>query len=165
MYNLENPKAPRQKSESTSPDRSVTGSSTISKLASKAKPSVSNSASSADSKRSGTTLDRLSSEASKSRTPDADGTAGSPSRNSAVSKTTTPASEVSAPAPVDTTFLAQPVRKGASSNSGSESNNSKGPQSNVRPGTNRLLNGSSKPAIYPVSNPVAEEPVDTTQFS
>jgi len=62
---------------------------------------------------------------------------------------------------IDTTLLAQPVRKGSADNQEKES---KGPQSRVIPGVN-LLNGKDKPAIYPVSNPVAEEPVNLIKFS
>jgi len=62
---------------------------------------------------------------------------------------------------IDTTLLAQPVRKGSGDNKEKES---KGPQSRVIPGVN-LLNGKDKPAIYPVSNPIAEEPVNLIKFS
>lgn len=71
-----------------------------------------------------------------------------------------PATRTAPAAEIDTTLLAQPVRKGA----GEEKKESKGPQSNAGelPG---FFTGKHKPSIYPVSNPAPAERVDLGRFS
>jgi hypothetical protein len=118
------------------------------------------------------TLDRLSRQAS-SDTPAESTTPTSLPRPSKADEPASPAvaeapARTAAPAEesaVDTTLLAQPVRKGSeSSEARSSEKESKGPQSRLLPSGN-LFNGNSKPVIYPVSNPAVEERVDVTQFS
>ncbi len=162
MYNLESStRSSSGKSSSAAAKPSEKRSSTISKLASKAKPAESTKETASSTTRRESTIERLSS-ASKTTPAEKSETAASPAVQEPARAAASASSE-SAPA-VDTTMLAQPVRKGSSSDSSSDKS-SKGPQSSVLPGNNKLLNGTSKPVIYPVSNPVAEEPVDITQFS
>jgi hypothetical protein len=133
--------------------KSAAGSSTISRLASKSKTTDNSSA----AKPKGSALERLSAQAPKPKAEAKSEVAEEPAKKESVA----PAQVDPAPA-VDTTFLAQPVRKGSADEN---SSGNKGPQSNAIPNENKLFNGRNKPVIYPVSNPAAEEPVDITQFS
>jgi len=132
--------------------------------------------------RQGSALERLSREAETDRK--------SPSSNSSVAQKIEPEAarnadaplprpeRVNEPAPVnasasasseagedamDTSLLAQPVRKGSQASERKTDKESKGPQSRVIPHSTILKQ--MKPVIYPVSNPAVEEPLDITQFS
>lgn len=166
MYNLEKSSEPKVA-------RSSSKSSTLSKLASAAgskdKPSKT-----VASKPSESAVKRLSSEASVNSVPAPaeEAPASKPVAASSTGELPTPAAAPAPAAPqaaaeqeaiIDTTLLAQPVRKGAN-NDDAKPKESKGPQSRVMPGF-KMFEGKGKPAIYPVSNPVSSEPVELIRFS
>ncbi len=179
MYNLESSAPKKQTAAKSSSSSSSTGSSsgpgkTISRLASKSEPTASSTGSrnttakSAEEapKAGSNTLARLSRSASQDNesmpSPTSLPRPEVPAEPAAAAPTSQPAE--SSPEPVfDTSFLAQPVRKGADSGSGNN-DESKGPQSNHIP-KSRGLGEDIRPMIYPVSNPAVDEPVDITQFT
>src|SRR5690606_36967010 len=170
LYNLEKSGSSARKVASATPAKEK--SSTISKLAKKADSSDSSAKPASKTETSSapkpSALERLAREAAT----DSSSSGGSelPRPASAETAAPAPAPAASSPEPaepeaLDTTLLAQPVRKGADAGStAAPEKESKGPQSNVLPNS-KLFNGQSKPAIYPVSNPVVEEQIDITQFS
>lgn len=181
LYNLESSRSTK-KVASASPTSSRK-SNTISRLAKKADTPEKTSAPKPESTKSTSadkpsTLERLAREAptgtrevaeqmpSSLPRPGTAATEPEPVRSTSASSSDTPAAEppVAEPAPIDTSFLAQPVRKGAGDEDADAVNDSKGPQSRVIPNSS-LFNGNTKPVIYPVSNPAVEEQVDVTQFS
>lgn len=170
MYNLDSAKKPSSGSVASSSKSSGKSNATLSRLASKAGSSQKPEAST--EKRSMSTISRLSKDAAKETKaePKSEVAASTPAPNSDTEALPVPtkaraAQETSTDEPsriVDTTLLAQPVRKGADSDSSSKRSN--GPQSNVMQ-KGSLFKSTNQPAIYPVSNPVAEEPVDIIEFS
>lgn len=180
MYNLE-PSAPKKQTAAKSSSSSASSSSssgpskTISRLASKSEPTASSTGSSSTAaktaeeapKAGSNTLARLSRSASQDNaeskpSPTSLPRPEVPAEPAVAAPTAQPAE--SSPEPVfDTSFLAQPVRKGADSGTGNN-DDSKGPQSNHIP-KRRGLGDDIRPMIYPVSNPAVDEPVDITQFT
>ncbi len=166
MYNLDGGPSRPSSSASSSSSKKSAGSSTLSKLASKA--GTAKPASPAPKNSGASTVDRLREASTSSDSTNADDGV------MPVRKAEEPSAAIVEPAPkvvvkpetapaVDTTLLAQPVRKGSADDAKKDSDSSKGPQSRVVPG--KTLFEKNKVMIYPVSSPAADVPVDITQFS
>lgn len=170
LYNLES-SAPKKKSTASS-DKPVTQkSSAIARLAEKSeKKSVASVAEPAAPAKS-TALDRLSRSAKEDATSDDRPVPTSlpkPERPAAAPASETRGTDAGAESSsdnsdtgLDTTFMAQPVRKGA--DAGSSSKDSKGPQSSLKSG--KLFRGVEQPVIYPVSSPAPQEQPSLLQFT
>lgn len=165
MYNLGGGPKP---AVSSSPEPSKrAGSSTLSKLATKA--GTSGKSSSSPSQSSLSTVQRLQKASASSDDDGADSSAlPTPQKTATAREVVEPAPKVKQNAEpaapmVDTALLAQPVRKGAGSDDKKDSDSSKGPQSSVAPAKKPFEN--NKALIYPVSSPASDRPVDITQFS
>ncbi len=173
MYNLDtaskSTKSKSSRSVASVSDPAPKKSSTISKMA--VKSSTSKTKTKSDSSEGMSTISRLSKNASKES--DAEVAVVRPATKSDTEALPVPKSvdkpeEVSteeASTILDTTLMAQPVRKGAASKGGSSDSNSDGPQSNAAQGRNNFKPSKATPLIYPVSNPVVEQPVNIMEFS